>query len=93
MPLLAANNSFNTSKTFLTGGLTQLANDYSDEGVQIVGISSNSIEVKPMDGPEEMAADAKEQGDASLIGLHLLNVTYQLLNIFLPDEPHTSENA
>lgn len=40
----------------------QLANDYKDKGVEVVGISSNSVDVKPMDGPAEMAADAKEQG-------------------------------
>ena len=39
-----------------------LANDYKERGVGMVGISSNSVEVKPQDGPAEMAADAKEQG-------------------------------
>ena len=43
-------------------GLVSLANDYKECGVRVVGISSNSVEVKPQDGPAEMAADAKEQG-------------------------------
>lgn len=48
------------------GGFVQLAKDYQDKGVQLVGISSNSVDVKPMDGPSEMAADAKEQGQLIL---------------------------
>ena len=47
---------------FDTEGLVSLANDYKERGVRVVGISSNSVEVKPQDGPTEMAADAKEQG-------------------------------
>ena len=49
-------------KYFHTEGLVSLANDYKERGVRVVGISSNSVEVKPQDGPAEMAADAKEQG-------------------------------
>jgi len=30
--------------------------------VRVVGISSNSVELKPQDGPAEMAADAKKHG-------------------------------
>ncbi len=51
----------------LTGGFVQLANDYQDKGVQLVGISSNSVDVKPMDGPAEMATDAQEQGATDCI--------------------------
>ena len=54
------------------GGFVQLANDYKNKGVQLVGISSNSVEVKPMDGPAEMAADAKEQGQCEKFGTCVL---------------------
>ena len=42
--------------------LAALGRDYADSGVGVVGISSNSIETHPQDGPEGLAAQAREQG-------------------------------
>ena len=44
-------------------GLVSLANDYKDKGVQLVAISSNSVQTHPQDGPEAMAEDAKQFGE------------------------------
>ena len=39
--------------------LVQLANDYKDQGVSFIAISSNDIENYPQDGPELMKSHAK----------------------------------
>ena len=61
--------SCSSNRMLDAGGLVSLANDYKERGVRLVGISSNSVEVKPQDGPAEMAADAKEQGIAQWYGM------------------------
>jgi peroxiredoxin len=43
-------------------GLVALAGDYRDKGVQIVAISSNSVDSHPQDGPEAMRQEAKSAG-------------------------------
>ncbi len=42
--------------------LVRLAKDYMPKGVSIVGISSNDALAYPDDGPEQMAAEAMQQG-------------------------------
>ncbi len=46
----------------IRSGLAQLGRDYSSRGAAIVGISSNSVETHPQDGPKEMAKEAKGAG-------------------------------
>ena len=46
----------------LRAGLAQLGRDYGSRGAAIVGISSNSVETHPQDGPKEMAKEAKDAG-------------------------------
>ncbi len=41
--------------------LTRLDNDFSD-GVQLIGVSSNSLITHPQDGPEQLAAQAQQHG-------------------------------
>ena len=43
-------------------GIASLAKDYQSRGVAVVAISSNSVKTHPQDGPDEMAADAKQFG-------------------------------
>lgn len=43
-------------------GLVEFANDYDEEDLGIVAISSNEIENYPDDGPEKMAEDAGKYG-------------------------------
>ena len=43
-------------------GITSLANDYINQGIGFVAISSNDVENYPDDSPELMKATAKEQG-------------------------------
>ncbi|NGP77045.1 thioredoxin family protein [Balneolaceae bacterium YR4-1] len=43
-------------------GLVELADDYSEEELAIVAISSNDAEKYPQDGPEKMAEDAENFG-------------------------------
>lgn len=43
-------------------GLVELANDYPDEDLSIVAISSNDVDKYPEDGPEKMAEDARNFG-------------------------------
>ena len=40
----------------------KLAKDYEQQGLQVVAISSNSVETHPQDGPEHMADDARTLG-------------------------------
>jgi thiol-disulfide isomerase/thioredoxin len=42
--------------------ITRLAADYAPRGVDFVAINSNSVESHPQDGPEHMAALAREMG-------------------------------
>jgi peroxiredoxin len=42
--------------------ITRLADDYGPRGVDFVAINSNSVESHPQDGPEHMAALARELG-------------------------------
>jgi len=46
----------------LREALIDLANDYADQGLQVVAISSNSAESHPQDGPEAMQAEAQTHG-------------------------------
>ncbi|CAL5221438.1 g3626 [Coccomyxa viridis] len=46
----------------LKEGIASLAKDYQSRGVAVVAISSNSVKTHPQDGPDEMAADAKQFG-------------------------------
>ncbi|KAF8060293.1 hypothetical protein HT031_004828 [Scenedesmus sp. PABB004] len=46
----------------LKPAIAALAKEYQARGVAVVAISSNSTATHPQDGPEAMAADAKEQG-------------------------------
>lgn len=43
-------------------GLVELANDYTDEDLSIVAISSNDVDKYPEDGTEKMAEDARNFG-------------------------------
>lgn len=43
-------------------GLVDFANDYDEEELGIVAVSSNDVENYPDDGPEKMAAEAEEFG-------------------------------
>lgn len=42
--------------------LVKLANDYQDQGIGFVAISSNDVVNYPQDGPELMTKNAKQQG-------------------------------
>ncbi|ESA37614.1 peroxiredoxin [Leptolyngbya sp. Heron Island J] len=42
--------------------LAKIGQDYSNTGLGIIAISSNSIETHPQDAPEHMKAQAQEQG-------------------------------
>jgi peroxiredoxin len=42
--------------------LAQLAKEYQDRGVAVVGINANDAAAYPDDSPERMAAEAKERG-------------------------------
>lgn len=46
----------------ISAALAQLANEYMSKNVAIVGISSNSVDSHPQDGPEAMQAFAKAEG-------------------------------
>ena len=46
----------------LSGPLAQLAKDMQAKGTAVVGISANSVETHPQDGPVEMAKLAVSQG-------------------------------
>ncbi|KAH7280685.1 hypothetical protein KP509_36G009200 [Ceratopteris richardii] len=46
----------------LKKAFTDFAKDYLSKGLGIVAISSNSIKSHPQDGPQFMAADAKQYG-------------------------------
>ena len=51
-------------------GIVTLAKDYQPKGLAVVAISSNSVRTHPQDGPDQMAADAKQ------FGVCLLSVRY-----------------
>jgi peroxiredoxin len=42
--------------------LVSVANDYSDQGVSFIGISSNDVRTHPQDGPAEMTVHARNVG-------------------------------
>ncbi|WP_196894205.1 thioredoxin family protein [Aureivirga marina] len=42
--------------------VVSLANEYQTQGISFVAISSNDVATYPMDGPEEMTKNAKENG-------------------------------
>ena len=46
----------------VAAGLAALGRDLADQGVAIVGISSNDVLTYPQDGPEEMVAEARKHG-------------------------------
>ena len=43
-------------------GIVSLANDYQDQGVSFIAISSNDVENYPQDGPELMKENALREG-------------------------------
>lgn len=44
----------------INGELVDLANEYKEKGISFVAISSNDVANYPQDGPEKMAAHAKD---------------------------------
>ena len=46
----------------VAAGLAALGRDLADQGVAMVGISSNDVVTYPQDGPEEMVAEARKHG-------------------------------
>ena len=46
----------------IVDGFVEFAREYQDKGVGVVAVSSNDVEAHPEDGPEQMAAFAKEHG-------------------------------
>jgi hypothetical protein len=46
----------------LKEAIAALAKEYQARGVAVVGISSNSQQTHPQDGPDMMAADARQYG-------------------------------
>lgn len=46
----------------VAAGLAALGRDLHDQGVAMVGISSNDVTTYPQDGPNEMVAEARHQG-------------------------------
>jgi peroxiredoxin len=46
----------------VAAGLAALGRDLADQGVAMVGISSNDVVTYPQDGPEQMVAEARKHG-------------------------------
>ena len=46
----------------VAAGLAALGRDLAEQGVPMVGISSNDVVAYPQDGPEAMAAEVRKQG-------------------------------
>ncbi len=46
----------------VAAGLAALGRDLADQGVAVVGISSNDVGTYPQDGPEQMVAEARRHG-------------------------------
>lgn len=46
----------------IAAALATLANEYMDKGIAVVGISSNSIDSHPQDGPDAMRDEAAQRG-------------------------------
>jgi len=46
----------------VNAALVEVANKYQERGVQFIGISSNSVETHPQDGPEHMTKVAEKEG-------------------------------
>lgn len=47
---------------YLSSALAEFANEYQAKGLAVVGISSNSVESHPQDGPEAMRQEAAAAG-------------------------------
>lgn len=47
----------------LTDAIAALTAEYKPRGIASVAISSNSVQTHPQDGPEFIAAEAKERGE------------------------------
>src|SRR5580704_17444211 len=45
----------------VAAGLAALGRDFADQGVAMVGISSNDVTNYPHDGPDEMVAEARRR--------------------------------
>lgn len=43
-------------------GIAELARDFREQGIEVVGISSNNVETHPGDSPENLARQAEEVG-------------------------------
>jgi peroxiredoxin len=46
----------------VAAGLAALGRDLADQGVPMVGISSNDVATYPQDGPDEMVVEARRHG-------------------------------
>lgn len=46
----------------VAAGLATLGRDLADQGVPMVGISSNDVVTYPQDGPDQMVAEARRHG-------------------------------
>ena len=46
----------------LREALVRMAADYAERGLQVVAISSNSVQTHPQDGPDKMREEAEQQG-------------------------------
>jgi peroxiredoxin len=46
----------------VAAGLAQLARDYQERGVAVVGISSNNVSSHPADSPEQMVHEVEQRG-------------------------------
>ena len=53
----------------IADALIQLARDVQPLGVEVIGISSNSVVTHPQDGPEKMAEDARSFGTSKQLQL------------------------
>ncbi|CNW12724.1 Conserved exported protein of uncharacterised function [Mycobacterium tuberculosis] len=51
----------------VAAGLATLGRDLADQGVPMVGISSNDVVTYPQDGPDQMVAEARRHGWRSRI--------------------------
>ena len=66
----------------LKDALVALAKDYTPKGVKIVGISSNSVETHPQDGPSAMKEDAEKLGYAAAGLRYLFDETQEVAKGF-----------
>lgn len=66
----------------LKDALVSLARDYTPQGVKIVGISSNSVETHPQDGPAAMKEDAEKLSYAAVGFRYLFDETQEVAKEF-----------